>query len=95
MAFKNDSPMKPIVPFPGETDGPGTYGDNPNLGPAQSGEPKFKFFEDIPDAPKNEFDSPFNALSGKLGDVPNLSIPGEVASPPFSIDSPMTPLKKL
>jgi hypothetical protein len=90
-----DSPMKPIVPFPGETDGPGTYGNNPTLGPAQDGEPKFKFFETIEQPPSNEFDSPFNALSGKLGDVPNLSIPGEVSLPHFEIDSPMTPLKKM
>lgn len=93
---KFESPLKPIKPFPGDQSGPGIYGDNPHLGPAQDGEPKFKFFEKIDQPPTNEFDSPFNMGDGKLGDKAGVDpTGGEAPKASAGWDSPMTPLKKL
>ncbi len=94
MAF--DSPMKPLAQFPGVQDGSGVYGDNPSLPKPQDGPDKHKFFEEVPKAPSNEFDSPMDRAMGKLGEsAPYAPSGGKGASGSDNWDTPLKPLKKM
>lgn len=59
-----DSPMKGnkgyYEEWPGETSGPGTYNDNPNLSEKADGSFKMKFMEGDLQAEKHEIDSPIS-----------------------------------
>jgi hypothetical protein len=90
-----DSPMSEksgYQPFAGETDGPGTYNNNPSIEKPTSGSFKMKFFETVPHGENLPLDSPLGTDGGKeaekVSDLEPSKGSGDGGSTKF--DSPFT-----
>lgn len=95
MAGKFESPLVPLKSFPGDQSGPGIYGHNPHLGPAQDGEPKFKFYEEIDSPQSFILDTPMED-SDIAREKKSITInAGEASRGSCTWDSPFEPIKKL
>lgn len=92
-----DSPMSEksgYQKFPGETDGPGVYNENPSIPHPTTGEFKVKFFETVPHGENLPLDSPLGTDGGKYAEKVSDLAPSSGAGASENRgewDSPMTP----
>jgi hypothetical protein len=77
--------------FPGETDGPGVYNNNPSCDKPTTGEFKMKFFETVPHGENLPLDSPLGTDGGKEAEkVSDLQPAHGAGSGHAPWDSPFT-----